>query len=223
MIYRFICSDTGRGMSKEFQQHAFEPFAQEENDARTSYMGTGLGLTITKQLTELMGGSIEVKSELNVGATFTIILPFELDRSREKEIRIIENFPKESLTGKKVLLAEDNELNMEIARFMLENYGMQVAAARNGAEAVGIFEASAEGDFDIILMDVMMPVMDGLTATREIRALERADAFSIPIFAMTANAFVEDRELSRQAGMNEHLSKPLDEKTLIRTIAKYII
>ena len=222
-VYRFICEDTGRGMSREFLKHAFEPFTQEENNARTSYMGTGLGLSIAKQLTELMGGSVEVKSELNVGTTFILTLPFELDESREEEISIVKDFPKEILNGKKVLLAEDNDLNMEIARFMLENAGMEVVAARNGKEAVEIFGDSGENEFDLILMDVMMPVMDGLAATGEIRKMKRPDAGQIPVFAMTANAFREDKERSRKAGMNEHLSKPLDEKTLIRTIGKYMI
>ncbi len=220
--YKFICSDTGCGMSREFLGHAFEPFTQEDSSARTSYMGTGLGLSIAKQLIELMGGTIEVESEVNQGTTFTVILPFEIDPEYEKEQKAEENIPEVHLEGKKILLAEDNDLNMEIAKFMLEKSKIRVTAAGNGQEAVEIFEASDEGEFDLILMDVMMPVMDGLTATRKIREMNRQDAKKIPIFAMTANAFAEDIEQSKAAGMNEHLSKPLNEKKMIDTIRRYI-
>ena len=221
-VYRFICTDTGRGMSEEFLQHAFEPFAQEDTSARTSYMGTGLGLSIAKQLAEMMGGSIEVESKLNMGTTFILTLPFEIDESYIEEKERTTVLSSEALNGVQVLLVEDNALNMEIARFLLENAGMQVTTAENGQEAAEIFAASNEGDFDLILMDIMMPVMDGLEAARVIRSMDRADADSIPIFAMTANAFAEDIEQSRAAGMNEHISKPLDEKILMRTIRTYL-
>lgn len=222
-VYQFICKDTGLGMSKEFIKHAFEPFSQEKIDARTSYMGTGLGLPIAKELVEMMGGSIELESELNVGTTFTIIIPFDVDLDY-KENEDIEILAEDNvLTGIKVLLVEDNELNMEIAEFILEEAGMDVVTAKNGKEAVDIFAESTPGTFGVILMDIMMPVMDGLTASRTIRAMERTDAKRIPIFAMTANAFLEDKERSKEAGINEHLSKPLDEKKIIKTIKKYIL
>ena len=222
VTYQFVCADTGRGMSREFLSHAFEPFAQEDTSARTAYMGTGLGLPIAKQLAEMMGGTITVESEQNVGTTFITTIPFEIDTAYEAGRAIPQEMPQGDVTGTRVLLVEDNELNTEIAKFILENAGMLVTTARNGKEAVDMFAASEEGWFELILMDVMMPVMDGLTATRAIRAMQRTDARSIPIFAMTANAFVDDIEESRRAGMNEHLSKPLDEKSMMRMIQKYI-
>ena len=220
--YRFTCADTGRGISGEFLQHAFEPFSQEDADARTSYMGTGLGLSIAKQLAEMMGGGIEVKSELNVGSTFSVVLPFAIDKDYEEGRRQEDTAPQADLRGVRVLLTEDNDLNVEIAEFVLENAGMQVVTARNGKEAVDAFRASAVGEFDLILMDVMMPVMDGLSAAKAIRAMDRPDAATVPIFAMTANAFSDDVALSREAGMNEHLSKPLNEEKLLGTISRYL-
>ena len=220
--YKFVCSDTGRGMSKEFLDHAFEPFAQEDTSARTAYMGTGLGLAIAKQLVEMMGGTIEVESEQNVGTTFTMTIPFEIDTSYREENAVNHTIPEEDISGVKVLLVEDNELNMEIAKFILENAGMEVTTASNGKEAVEIYAASGENQFDLILMDVMMPVMNGLDAARIIRSMQRMDAKKIPIFAMTANAFADDIEASRKAGMNEHLSKPLDEAKMIRMIKRYV-
>ena len=220
--YRFTCKDTGYGMSEEFVKHAFEPFSQENSGARTSYMGTGLGLSIVKQLVEMMHGTIEVESRLGVGSTFTMVIPFELDRSRESADEAVDEIPDDCLKGVKVLLVEDNELNMEIAQFLLENVGMQVTKAKNGKEAVKTFETSSEDYFDFVLMDVMMPVMDGLSATRAIRALDRRDAKTVPVFAMTANAFIEDKEESKAAGMNEHLSKPLDEKKMLAMFKKYL-
>lgn len=221
VTYKFVCSDTGRGMSKEFLSHAFEPFAQEDTSARTAYMGTGLGLPIAKQLVEMMGGTIEVESEQNVGTTFTMTIPFEIDTAYENGDARPDFLLEGDVSGVKVLLVEDNELNMEIAKFLLENAGMEVTTAFNGKEAVDIFDASEENQFDLILMDVMMPVMDGLTATRTIRAMKRKDAGKIPVFAMTANAFSDDIEESRRAGMNEHLSKPLDEAKLMSVIRRY--
>lgn len=210
-------------MSKDFIAHVFEPFAQEDSSARTSYMGTGLGMAIAKQLTEMMGGNIAVESELDVGTTFTVTIPFELD-SNYKEAYALENVDfSKTLSGLKVLLVEDNELNMEIAKFILENAGLEVISAKDGKEAVDIFKESREHYFDLILMDIMMPVMDGLTAAKTIRAMKRQEAKTIPIFAMTANAFLDDKRQSKEAGMNEHLSKPLDEKKLLNTIWKYTI
>lgn len=220
--YQLVCSDNGRGMSKEFQMHAFEPFAQEQNDARTIYMGTGLGLSIAKQLIDMMGGSISLESELNVGTTFTITLSFDIDPDYEDRRKAEAETMDISLAGIQVLLVEDNDLNTEIAKFTLEQAGMIVTTAENGKEALQLFANSKPHQFDVILMDVMMPVMDGLTATKKIRALNRPDAASIPIFAMTANAFLEDIEQSKAAGMNEHLSKPLYEKELLHTIMRYV-
>ena len=220
--YQFICTDTGRGMSRAFLEHAFEPFAQEDTSARTAYMGTGLGLPIAKQLAEMMGGKIEVESEQNVGTTFTITIPFEIDIHYTADSMDEQEIQEVDVSGVRVLLAEDNELNMEIARFILENAGMEVTTVFNGKEAVDTFSASEENQFGLILMDVMMPVMDGLTAARTIRAMKRMDARKVPIFAMTANAFADDIEESRKAGMNEHLSKPLDEDRMIRVIRQYM-
>lgn len=220
--YQFICTDTGRGMSRAFLEHAFEPFAQEDTSARTAYMGTGLGLPIAKQLAEMMGGKIEVESEQNVGTTFTITIPFEIDIHHTADSMDEQEIQEADVSGVRVLLAEDNELNMEIARFILENAGMEVTTVFNGKEAVDTFSASEENQFGLILMDVMMPVMDGLTAARTIRAMKRMDARKVPIFAMTANAFADDIEESRKAGMNEHLSKPLDEDRMMRVIRQYM-
>ena len=166
VTYQFVCSDTGRGMSKEFLSHAFEPFAQEDTSARTVYMGTGLELSIARQLAEMMGGTIEVESEQNVGTTFTTTILFEIDTAYEEEDTRRQAVLEGDVSGTKVLLVEDNELNMEIARFILENEGIEVTAAINGKEAVDVFASSQENQFDLILMDVMMPVMDGLTAAR---------------------------------------------------------
>lgn len=221
--YRFVCEDTGRGMSEEFLEHAFEPFAQEADDARTSYMGTGLGLAIARQLVEMMGGEIEVDSKVNVGTKFTITIPFNIDTSDTDDNDKKEEIPDSVLNGIRILLVEDNELNMDIAKFILEDNKMDVVTAMNGDEAVQIFKESEEGYFDFILMDIMMPVMNGIEAAKIIRGLKRKDAMTIPIFAMTANAFIDDMNMSREAGMNEHISKPLDEAVLKNTIKRYVV
>ena len=213
--FRFVCDDTGRGMSREFQKHAFEPFAQEEYGARTSYTGTGLGLSIAKQLVEKMGGDVRIQSQRDVGTRVEIDLSFDVDQSYEAAARQTEQEERIDLTGVRVLLVEDNDLNMECARFTLERVGMEV-------KAVDAFAQSDPGQFDLILMDVMIPVLDGLGATRAIRAMDLPDASAVPIFAMTANAFPEDMALSRHAGMNEHLSKPLRENELLKTIRRYV-
>ena len=221
VTFEFEVRDTGIGMSDEFQQHAFEPFAQENADARSSYMGTGLGLAIVKELVEKMNGTIALKSRKDVGTTFTVQLTFARDdQARQDETDA--SVPTDSIRGAHVLLVEDNDLNMEIAEFMLTNEGVNVVKAVNGQQAVERFEASMPGDIDVILMDVMMPVMGGLEATRRIRSLNRPDAKTIPIFAMTANAFADDVERSKSAGMNEHLTKPLDAAVLVKTIGKYM-
>lgn len=217
--YEFICRDTGIGMSREFQEHVFEPFSQERSDARTKYEGTGLGLSIVKEFVELMGGTISFKSVPDVGTTFTIHLTLTLDSSKLSEPTDSDEKPV-SAEGVRVLVAEDNELNMEIAEFLLESRGLIVTKAGNGKEAVDIFESDPAGTFDVILMDIMMPVMNGLDAARRIRSSERSDGREIPIIAMTANAFVDDIQRSREAGMNEHLSKPLDVDEVVRAICR---
>ena len=219
--FEMTCADNGIGMSEAFQKKAFEPFAQENGKARTAYSGTGLGLAITKELVDQMGGSIRFESKQGEGTTFFLTLPLEVSDGTVPELEAApEDVSTTSIAGVRVLLVEDNELNMEIASFVLENAGAIVTRACNGQEAVDRFKASAPGTFDVILMDVMMPVMNGLDATRAIRALHRPDAL-LPIFAMTANAFQDDRESSLAAGMNEHLTKPLDQAKLLRTIARY--
>lgn len=215
----FVTEDTGIGMEEEFLRHAFEPYTQEQHISLNSINGVGLGLTIVKETVALMGGTIQVESKINEGTRYTIVLPFKVDHHPK-----IDDDPKEhlSLKGKKALLAEDNNLNMEIAKFQLEQEEIEVFTASNGKEAVEMFEASQPGFYDIILMDIMMPVMDGLEATRHIRSMNRRDAMTIPIVAMSANAFQEDVEKSLAAGLNEHLTKPLDEKKLTETMKKYL-
>ena len=219
---RFTCADTGIGMSEEFQKHIFEPFTQEALDARSTYGGTGLGMSIAKSLVDKMDGTITFESKQGVGTTYVITLPFEIDRDAEPQPGHEKSMDASTLQGMRVLLVEDNDLNLEIAQFLLENAGMKVTTARNGQQAVDTFAAAAPGSFDAILMDVMMPVMDGYEATRTIRRLDRPDAGSIPILAMTANAFTEDRRRAYEAGMNEHLTKPLETELVLKTLAKYV-
>lgn len=217
----FEISDTGIGMSKDYQKHIFEPFTQEESGARTNYQGTGLGMTITKKLVDSMGGTIQIESEIDKGSKFTVILPMKIAVSEENP----EAEPEEEQTqfaGRHALLVEDNELNQEIARYMLEELGVTVTLAANGKEAVDIFAASEPGDYQIILMDIMMPVMDGHEATRNIRKLDRPDAATIPIVAMTANAFAEDVQAAKDAGMNEHTAKPLEPEVIERVLKRWI-
>ena len=215
----FKCQDTGIGMSEEFQKHLFEPFAQEQKGGASKFGGTGLGMPITKSLVEKMGGTITFTSEQGVGTTFVITIPFKINedaaRDEEKQDEVTA-----SIRGLNILLVEDNELNMEIAEFVIQSKGASVVKAWNGQEAVEAFEKSASGEFDVILMDVMMPVMNGYEATKTIRTMDRSDAKKIPIIAMTANAFVEDRIKSKEAGMNEHVSKPIDTKLLVKIIAE---
>ena len=218
MTCEFKIRDTGIGMSEEFiKNELFIPFVQADNSARSDYSGTGLGMPIVKQLVEKMGGTITVESKLGEGSCFTVVLPFKIDTNARPEEK--EDFNAD-ISGVRVLLVEDNELNAEIAEFMLTENGAEVETVKNGLEAVQRFEASEPGTYDVILMDVMMPVMDGLTATRTIRALERQDAKTIPIIAMTANAFREDVEKCMEAGMNAHLAKPLDDKKIKQTISE---
>lgn len=226
MLFEFICSDTGIGIDTSFQKNIFEPFAQEMDSARSSYAGAGLGLSIVKEILEQRGGSISFTSEKGEGSTFHITVPLTLDLSirdnEEGEDKLQKKEQKPiSLSGIRILLAEDNEINMEIARELLESAKAIVIPAKDGEEAVKIFSASKQHEFDVILMDIMMPKMDGLEATKVIRSLNRADAATVPIFAMTANAFVEDVQKSREAGMNEHFSKPLDMEQVILMIYRY--
>ena len=218
---QFKCKDTGIGMSEYFQKKIYEPFAKEKAGARTVYGGTGLGMPITKSLVEKMGGTISFESEQDVGTTFDIEIPFQIDHNKQCEEHKKKEVKETSIKGVNVLLAEDNELNMEIAEFVLESAGAKVIKAFNGKEALEIFKASEQGEIDVILMDVMMPVMDGLEATRYIRRSNKENARDIPIIAMTANAFTEDRRRVLEAGMNEHLAKPLESEVLIEMIAKY--
>ena len=217
-IFEFVIADTGMGMSQEFLQKIFDPFSQAENSSRTNYKGTGLGMSITKQLTELMGGSIEIESEEEVGSTFTVTIPFKIDPEPEKDDLVL--LGTADISDVRILLVEDNELNMEIACELLEEAGAFVTMAENGQEALDAFRDNPPETFDVILMDVMMPVMNGLDATRAIRALEREDAHMIPILAMTANAFADDVRATAEAGMNGHLSKPINIDEVITTIAR---
>ena len=216
---KFVCRDTGIGMADEFQKHIFEPFAQEHTGSRTKFAGTGLGMPIAKNLVEKMGGAITFESEEGTGTTFVIRVPFKIDMNADKREKQ-KDVSEKSIKGLHILLAEDNELNMEIAEFMLQNEGAEVTKAWNGQEAVELFRKSKPGEFDVILMDIMMPVMNGYEATKKIRSLDREDAKMIPIIAMTANAFTEDRLRAKEAGMDEHIAKPVDGKLLINIIYK---
>ena len=217
--YRWTISDTGIGMSEEFLKRIFEPFAQERVDARSVYRGTGLGMTIVKGLVEQMGGTIEITSQLGVGSTFIVTIPFEVAQKPPAPSELPEN--RASIAGKRLLMAEDNELNAEIAEMLLTDAGAAVAVAEDGQKAVELFRQNPPGTFDVILMDVMMPVMDGYGATKAIRAMDRPDAKTIPIIAMTANAFAEDAQKCMEAGMNAHLAKPLEMDKVRDTIARF--
>ena len=217
---RYRIADTGIGMSEEFVDHIFDEFSQEDHGARTQYKGTGLGMAITKRYVDLMGGTISVESKKGVGSTFTIELPMEITdasavKQRDYSVGNID------LAGLKILLAEDNDLNAEIAIVQLEELGIQITRAADGEEAVRVFSENPQGTFDLILMDVMMPKMNGYEATKAIRSLQNhQDAVTIPIIAMTANAFAEDVQASMDAGMNGHLSKPIVMDEVVKTIAR---
>lgn len=218
----FTCADTGIGMSEEFQKHVFEPFAQERNFARSEYGGTGLGMPIAKSLAEKMGGTLSFVSRQGVGTTFTLSLPFRICHAPEKRNKPKRLLQTSSIAGLHVLVAEDNRMNMEIAEFVLNVEEAFIIKAVNGEEAVRIFADSRPGEIDAILMDVMMPVMDGLEATRRIRAMKRPDARTIPIIAMTANAFAEDRQLAFAAGMDMHIAKPLEGSEMVETLERLV-
>lgn len=223
IIIRYVVRDNGIGMSEEFQKKLFDPFSQEDDaNARTQYKGTGLGMAITKKYVDMMGGSIAVESKKGVGATFTVEIPLELPE------QVIQSEQKQhlhrDLTGIHVLMAEDNDLNAELATIMLEDAGMIVTRASDGKEVVDLFKNNPRGTYDLILMDIMMPNMDGHQAAKAIRALgiERSDAVTIPIIALSANAFIDDIQESLDSGMNDHISKPINIEELIDTITKYI-
>ena len=217
----FVCRDTGIGMTEAFQKRIFEPFAQEHAGSRTKFAGTGLGMPITKKLVEKMGGTISFESKEGTGTTFLIRIPFRIDTDR-KDRTEAEEKTETSIQGLHVLLTEDNELNMEIAEFVLQNEGAVVTKAWNGQKAVDIFRKNRPGEFDVILMDIMMPVMNGYEAAKMIRSLDREDAKVIPIVAMTANAFIEDRMRAKEAGMDEHIAKPVDGKLLVKVINELV-
>ena len=217
----FVCRDTGIGMTEAFQKRIFEPFAQEHAGRRTKFAGTGLGMPITKKLVEKMGGTISFESKEGTGTTFVIRIPFQIDADM-KDRNETEEKTETSIQGLHVLLAEDNELNMEIAEFVLQNEGAVVTKAWNGQKAVDIFRKSRPGEFDAILMDIMMPVMNGYEAAKMIRSLDREDAKVIPIIAMTANAFTEDKMRAKEAGMDEHIAKPVDGKLLVKVINELV-
>ncbi len=218
-VFCFSVSDTGIGMTSEFLAHIYEPFAQEGDDARSKFQGTGIGMSIVKSLIDMMGGTIEISSEVGVGSTFNVQIPLEIDKNPQAKERTDKQETSCSLAGMNVLLAEDNELNAEIAQALLESEGIVVTRAADGNEAVDLYVGRPAGSFDAILMDIMMPGMDGYEATRAVRLSEKADAADIPIIALTANAFAEDAKAAHDAGMNAHLPKPLDFSKLKNILA----
>lgn len=219
-VYEYTIPDNGIGMSEEFQQRLYEPFCREGQQVEGASSGTGLGAPIAKQLVELMGGTMSFTSVLGQGTTFTIRLPFEkCKRSEIPQAVRVDAGDGDALQGLRVLLVEDNDLNAEIAQFTLSRAGAVVTHARDGESAVEMFAASVPHEYDVVLMDIMMPGIDGLEATRQIRALDREDAATTPIIAVSANAFADDRRLSREAGMNAHLSKPVSSQELIEALA----
>lgn len=212
--------DTGIGMSQEFlEKSLYKPFTQEDDSVRTEYHGTGLGMSIVKELVASMKGSIQAESQPGVGTVFTVTLPLKINRDMSEKSITRKADP--DISDMKILVAEDNQLNMEIVLFMPESAGASVTAVQNGQEAVEKFESLAEGTYDLILLDIMMPVMDGLKAAEKIRTLTRKDAKSIPIITMTANAFEEDRRKTKEAGMNGHLTKPINSDKLLELLSQY--
>ena len=218
VTYSFVCEDNGVGISEEFQQHLYEPFTQERINARTTYEGIGLGLSIVKKLVDAMNGTITCQSKKGVGTTFRVELTFKLDRQQEAVLSLPEQKADTTLNKRNVLLVEDNALNMEVAECILTELGAKVTKAWNGKEAVDIFAAAAPGQFDLILMDIMMPEMGGREATRAIRAMNRPDAKSVLIMAMSANSLQEDIQENRNAGMNDHISKPISSDKLKKVL-----
>lgn len=229
--YRFTVSDTGIGMSVEFLKHIFEPFTQANDDAHSNYQGTGMGMPIVKGLVEQMGGTIEVHSKLGEGSVFVVELPFDVDRGPEAHgatetggaaagAAVAVGSDAHAIDGMRVLLVEDNDLNREIAQTLLEDEGVAVTCAADGQEAVDVFKSRPAGSFDAILMDIMMPVMDGLEAAKAIRALDRADS-KVPIIATTAKVTEEDCQAVFAAGMDDHLAKPLEPDALVAALLRH--
>ena len=219
--YQFVCEDTGIGMSEEFQKHAFESYSQE-GKSEVTHQGTGLGLSIVKEIVDQMNGTIKLESKENVGTRFTVTIPFEINKNPDVITEEADDTPID-LGNAKILVADDNELNREVLQVMLVREGAVISMAANGQEALQKFEQSPTFYYDCILMDVTMPIMDGLESIRRIRKLDRADAANIPIFAMTANAFQEDVRESMEAGATEHLTKPLDMERVKRSIQNALI
>ena len=218
--YQFVIEDTGIGIREEFKKHIFEPFTQENQGARTHYNGVGLGMSIAKKLVEGMKGTIELESQLGKGSVFRITLPIQIDRKWKGRPAAEDRNVRTDVSGMRVLLVEDNEINCEIVKFVLEQAGAQVVTAWDGKRAVDVFMASDAGSFDCVLMDLMMPVMSGFEATRIIRGLDRPDAASVPIIALSANAFDEDIAMAKDAGINEHLAKPVDIGKLMKMMRR---
>ena len=221
VVYEFTIEDNGVGMEPEFIDHIFEPFVQEAMDVRSSYQGTGLGMTITKSILDLMDGNIRVESRKNVGSTFTVTIPFEKVTRDEFEGNMQRETVQSNVTNMRILLAEDNDINRDVVKFILEDAGAKVHAVSDGYQAVEAYLGAPENTYDVILMDVMMPNIDGLEATRIIRGQKRADARTIGIVALSVNVFAEDVQRTRAAGMNEQLTKPLNTEKMLRTIARY--
>ena len=217
---RFVIEDTGIGIGEDFKEHIFEPFTQEHQDARTNYSGTGLGLSIVKRLVDQLEGTVEVDSRTGKGSVVQIALPLRVDRAPGPRAEQADREERVDIAGMHVLLVEDNEINCEIVEFMLRDAGAQVVTANDGKAAVDAFQASDPGRFDCILMDLMMPVMSGYEAARVIRGLDRADAGTVPIIALSANAFAEDVALAKDAGMNEHLAKPVDVQRMFQLMSR---
>jgi CheY-like chemotaxis protein len=219
MTTRITVEDNGIGISPEFLPQLFEPFSQEQRPEAANIQGTGLGLSIVKRIVDLMGGTIDVRSEVNKGTAFVVELPIICEDTAGDE-KLKEEYPAVNLSGKQVLLLEDNYLNAEIATLMLKEKGIIVTLAENGKVGVEKFAASAPGTFDAILMDIRMPVMNGYDATRSIRSMERPDSKTIPIIAMTADAFVEDLRRAKDAGVNDYLAKPIDANKVYAALSK---
>ena len=221
VVYEFTIEDNGVGMEAEFIDHIFEPFVREAMDVRSSYQGTGLGMTIAKSILDLMDGNIRVESRKNVGSTFTVTIPFEKVMRDELEGNMPKGTVQPDVTNMRILLAEDNDINRDVVKFILEDAGAMVHAVSDGYQTVEAYLSAPENTYDVILMDVMMPNIDGLEASRIIRGQKRADARTIGIVALSVNVFAEDVHRIRAAGMNEQLTKPLNTEKMLRTIARY--
>jgi CheY-like chemotaxis protein len=225
LVSRFEVADTGIGMSEEFKDHIFEAFVQADDfNNRVLYKGSGLGMAIVKQYVDMLNGTIEIDSKLDKGTRITVTLPFEIDGSAPltNADAAAKEFVKKDFTGTRILLAEDNDINVEIAKAIIEGIGIEVEVAEDGQVALDKFKNSAPGEYQCILMDIMMPNMNGYEATKAIRKLDRPDAQKVPVIAMTANAFADDIKNAMNAGMNAHIAKPIDADLLLETITKFI-